>query len=154
MGLITQQDYSATSVLPFLRQHRAGITAYDVAVLNAYSARAGLSHHLLVNTQDGLQSRLWCSKHFYVNLQLITANPACCITNHILECSSRLISNCIWWLSKPNGRIILECSTEWISNHIWWISKPKCRNVLECSIEWISNHIWWLSKPKCSGRFH
>src|SRR6266498_2680667 len=103
LGLITQQDYSATSVLPFLRQHRAGITAYDVAVLNAYSARAGLSHHLLVNTQDGLQSRLWCSKHFYVNLQLTTANPACCIINHVLE-----------------------CSIEWISNHIWWLSKPKC----------------------------
>jgi len=106
-------------------------------VLNAYSARAGLSHHLLVSTQDGLQSRLWCSKHFYVNLQLTTANPACCITNHVLEYSSRLISNRIWWLSKPNGRIILERSTEWISNHIWWISKPKHRNVLECSVECI-----------------
>src|SRR6266545_2809299 len=149
LGLLTQQDYSAISNLPFLRQYHAGIIDYGVVVLNAYSARAGLSHHLLVSTQDGLQSRLWCSKHFYVNLQPSTANSACCITNHVLECSSRLISNHIWWLSKPNSRIVLECSTEWISNPSKWISKPKCRNVLECSIEWISNHIWWLSKPKC-----
>ena len=73
------------------------------------------------------------------------ASKAC----HVLECSSRLISNHIWWLSKPNSIFVLECSTEWISNLSKWISKPKCRNVLECSIEWISNHIWWLSKPKC-----
>src|SRR6266511_4009535 len=115
----------------------AGITAYGMAVLNAYSARARLSHHLLISPQDVLQSRLWCSKHFYVNLQLTTANPACCITNHVLECSSRLISNHIWWLSKPNGRIILECSTE-------WISKPKRRNALE----WAQYWCLWDKKEK------
>jgi len=36
MQLLTQQ----LSILPFLRQHHAGITAYGVAVLKAYSARA------------------------------------------------------------------------------------------------------------------
>ncbi len=49
-GLLTQQNYSAISDLPFLRQYHTGITAYGVAVLNAYSARAGLSYHVLVST--------------------------------------------------------------------------------------------------------
>src|SRR6266545_3400401 len=125
-GFLFGIDYSATSVLPFLRQHRAGIIAYGVAVLNAYSARAGLSHHLLVNTQDGLQSRLWCSKHFYVNLQLTTANPACCITNHVLECSLELIS-------KPKHRNVLEGSVLVIT-----FGGLVSQNVLEGSMEWIS----------------
>jgi len=53
------------SVLPFLRQHHAGIIAYGVAVLKAYSARTLLSDHLLVSTWDTLQSRLWSNRYSY-----------------------------------------------------------------------------------------
>jgi hypothetical protein len=68
LGWLTQQITQQLTLLSFLRQHHAGITAYGVAVLKAYSARTLLSDHLLVSTQDTLQSRLWSNKRFYVNL--------------------------------------------------------------------------------------
>ncbi len=69
LGWITQLLTQQFQVLWFLRQYHAGITAYAVAVLKAYSARTWLSDHLLVSTRDVLQSRLWSNKCFYIIVQ-------------------------------------------------------------------------------------